>query len=222
MARRPSGPLGNSPRDLRDDFVGEPAEEIKAPAPMRWPPNPKKVTKNTFHAKVSGKNAQARADRAPFYRRGGMVHPRARGGDVKEEKPDTGMPMQGGADIGKEKPKYQFGGRVSQHTTRHVLHGDPLRSHTVTTRSTHRDRLAGEFKGGGRITTAQRKALPSSDFALPGKGTGAGGKGPGSYPIDTEARARNALARGAQHAGPAKLATIKAKVRAKYPGIKQT
>jgi hypothetical protein len=76
-----------------------------------------------------------------------------------------------------------------------------------------------KFKAGGHITTAQRKALPSSDFALPGKGKGAGGKGPGSYPIDTPNRARNALARGAQHASPAERATIERKVHAKYPGI---
>lgn len=69
------------------------------------------------------------------------------------------------------------------------------------------------------ITARQRRALPSKDFALPGKGEGKGGKGPGSYPIDTKARARNALARGAQHASPAELKTIKSKVRRKYPGI---
>jgi len=46
---------------------------------------------------------------------------------------------------------------------------------------------------GGHITTAQRKALPSSEFALPGKGKGAGGKGPGSYPLDTAGGARAAL-----------------------------
>lgn len=69
------------------------------------------------------------------------------------------------------------------------------------------------------ITAAQRQALPASKFALPGKGTGPGGKGPGSYPIDTPARARNALARGAQHASPAELATIRRKVAARYPSI---
>jgi hypothetical protein len=69
------------------------------------------------------------------------------------------------------------------------------------------------------ITTTRRKALPASEFALPGKGSGPQGKGAGSYPIDTIGRARNALARGAQHASPAELATIKRKVRAKYPSI---
>lgn len=65
-----------------------------------------------------------------------------------------------------------------------------------------------------------REKLPSKDFALPGKGTGKAGKGPGSYPIDTAGRARNALSRGAQNASPAQQAEIKKKVAAKYPSIK--
>jgi hypothetical protein len=73
--------------------------------------------------------------------------------------------------------------------------------------------------GMAKITAAKRNALPSSDFALPGKGEGTKGKGSGSYPIDTPGRARNALARGAQHASPSELATIKRKVHAKYPSI---
>jgi hypothetical protein len=68
------------------------------------------------------------------------------------------------------------------------------------------------------ITTRRRKALPAKD-TLPGRGSGPGRKGPGSYPIDTKARARNALARGAQHASPGELATIRRKVKAKYPSI---
>lgn len=71
------------------------------------------------------------------------------------------------------------------------------------------------------LTIAQRKKMPASKFALPGKGEGPHGKGAGAYPIDTKARARNALARGAQHASPSELATIRRKVKAKYPGIKQ-
>lgn len=69
------------------------------------------------------------------------------------------------------------------------------------------------------ITAKARRKLPSKDFALPGKGTGPGGKGPGSYPIDTIGRARNALARGAQNASPAEQATIRRKVEEKYPSI---
>jgi hypothetical protein len=74
---------------------------------------------------------------------------------------------------------------------------------------------------GGRLTAEERREMPSGEFALPGHGEGPGGHGAGAYPIDTEARARNALARGAQHASPSELATIKRKVHAKYPGIKE-
>lgn len=69
------------------------------------------------------------------------------------------------------------------------------------------------------LSTAQRKAMPSSSFALPGKGTGPSGKGPGSYPIPDASHARNALARVSQHGSPAEKAAVRAKVRAKFPGI---
>lgn len=69
------------------------------------------------------------------------------------------------------------------------------------------------------LTAEQRQNMPRSDFALPGKGEGPKGSGSGSYPIDTIGRARNALARGAQHASPSELATIRRKVKAKYPSI---
>ena len=61
------------------------------------------------------------------------------------------------------------------------------------------------------LTTSQRKALPAEDFAL----------GKGHYPIPDLNHARNALARAAQFASPEEQATIKAKVHAKFPGIKQ-
>lgn len=64
---------------------------------------------------------------------------------------------------------------------------------------------------------AQREKLPSKDFALPGKGTGKGGKGPGSYPIDTKGRARSALSRASANASPA--AEIKRKIAKKFPSI---
>jgi hypothetical protein len=73
---RPAGPLGNSPRDLCDDFVGEAAELAKGGKPMRWPPNPKRITTNTFHAKVSGGTSNKRADRAPSFRRGHFMQGR--------------------------------------------------------------------------------------------------------------------------------------------------
>ncbi len=60
------------------------------------------------------------------------------------------------------------------------------------------------------LTSAQRRKLPETDFALPGR----------RYPFHNIEHARDALARGAQNASPAELATIKAKVHARYPGIK--
>ena len=70
------------------------------------------------------------------------------------------------------------------------------------------------------LRMAQRKRLPKSDFALPGKGEGPSGKGAGSYPIPNASHARNALARVSQHGTPAEKATVRAKVRRKFPGIK--
>lgn len=72
-----------------------------------------------------------------------------------------------------------------------------------------------------KLTAARRRALPRSDFALPGKGAGPEGKGSGSYPIDTTRRARNALSRVSQHGSPGEKATVRAAVHRKYPGIKQ-
>jgi hypothetical protein len=60
------------------------------------------------------------------------------------------------------------------------------------------------------ITSKERKALPDSAFALPKKR---------KYPLDTANRARNALAR--EHfASPEEQATIKSKVKRRYPNIK--
>ena len=71
-----------------------------------------------------------------------------------------------------------------------------------------------------KLSARQRQKMPSSNFALPGKGEGKSGKGAGSYPIPDEAHARNALARVAQHGSAQEQATVKRKVAAKYPGIK--
>lgn len=72
------------------------------------------------------------------------------------------------------------------------------------------------------LTAKKRQALKSSQFALPGKGEGKGGKGAGSYPIPDASHARNALARVAQHGTAAEKATVRAKVKAKYPNIGQS
>jgi len=69
------------------------------------------------------------------------------------------------------------------------------------------------------LTAKQRKKLPKSQFALPGKGEGPQGKGAGSYPIPDRAHARNALARVSQHGSPSEKAAVRAKVHKKYPDI---
>jgi hypothetical protein len=69
------------------------------------------------------------------------------------------------------------------------------------------------------LKAADRKRLPSSSFALPGKGEGKSGKGSGSYPIPDASHARNALARVSQHGSSSEKAQVRAKVKAKFPGI---
>jgi hypothetical protein len=51
--------------------------------------------------------------------------------------------------------------------------------------------------------------MSPSQFALPGR----------RYPIDTLGRARNALARVAQHGSPSEKATVRRRVHARYPSI---
>ena len=71
----------------------------------------------------------------------------------------------------------------------------------------------------GWLSAADRKRLPSSDFALPGKGDGPEGKGSGSYPIPDKAHARNALSRVSQFGSSSEKAAVRAKVHSKYPDI---
>jgi hypothetical protein len=67
-----------------------------------------------------------------------------------------------------------------------------------------------------KLKMARRARMPSSSFALPGKGSGPSGKGSGSYPIPDASHARNALARSS---GKPVAAAVRAKVKAKFPGI---
>jgi hypothetical protein len=69
-----------------------------------------------------------------------------------------------------------------------------------------------------KLTAAKRRAMPKSQFALPGKDPDVPGA-KGQYPIDTPGRARNALARVAQDGTPNEQAKVKAAVREKYPSI---
>jgi len=61
-----------------------------------------------------------------------------------------------------------------------------------------------------KLTSKQRKALPSKSFAGPDR----------SYPINDPNHARNALARVSQFGTPALKAKVRSKVKAKFPGIK--
>jgi hypothetical protein len=61
----------------------------------------------------------------------------------------------------------------------------------------------------GKLTSRGRKRMKAKQFALPGK----------RYPISDAAHARNALAKVAQHGTPAEKATVRRKVKAKFPGI---
>ena len=61
-----------------------------------------------------------------------------------------------------------------------------------------------------QLTTATRKKIPTSEFALPGR----------RYPIEDEAHARNALSRVSQDGTPAEKATVRRKVHRLFPGFK--
>jgi hypothetical protein len=60
-----------------------------------------------------------------------------------------------------------------------------------------------------KLTAASRKKIPTKNFAGPDR----------SYPIEDASHARNALARVSQFGTAALKARVKAKVKAKYPGI---
>lgn len=60
------------------------------------------------------------------------------------------------------------------------------------------------------MKAAKRHSLPASDFVYPEKE---------AYPVDTKARARNALARAAQSKTSGSYETVARKVRSKYPDI---
>ncbi|MEX3929753.1 hypothetical protein AB4Y36_38080 [Paraburkholderia sp. BR10936] len=62
------------------------------------------------------------------------------------------------------------------------------------------------------ITAKGRARIAPENFALPGK----------RYPVNTPARARNALARIAQHGTPAEQRKVQNKVARRYPGIEVT
>ena len=62
-----------------------------------------------------------------------------------------------------------------------------------------------------KLTAAQRRAIPRGDFAVPSKAPGSG-----SYPIEDESHARDALARSS---GKPVAGQVRAAVARKYPGM---
>jgi len=68
------------------------------------------------------------------------------------------------------------------------------------------------------ISHARRQSLPASKVGYP-KSSSVGGKGRNAYPLDTKARARNALARAAQKGTGGNYRTIERKVNRLYPSI---
>jgi len=71
------------------------------------------------------------------------------------------------------------------------------------------------------LSADERRDLPDSDFALPGKGEGPKGKQAGSYPVPDEKHARSALSLVAQHGTPEEKAKVRAAVKRKFPSIDQ-
>lgn len=66
-----------------------------------------------------------------------------------------------------------------------------------------------KMKTGGAMTTAEREALPDSDFALRGR----------RYPINDRTHAANALARVAQHGSPHEKSVVRKRVQRRYPDM---
>jgi len=62
----------------------------------------------------------------------------------------------------------------------------------------------------GLLTTKKRKALPTSDFAIPGRR---------AYPVNDASHARNALSRVSQYGTPEEKTAVRRKVKRKFPGI---
>jgi hypothetical protein len=77
------GPIGNAPRDLRDNYVGEDAPRYVGGEPPKKTRNPKKVSSNTFHTSVTGATSNKRPDRAGHFRSGGFVRGRT-GADAED------------------------------------------------------------------------------------------------------------------------------------------
>jgi len=81
-------------------------------------------------------------------------------------------------------------------------------------------RAAAQYISEWDLGYKERQGMSSSEFALPGQGSGPEGKQGGSYPIPDESHARNALARVSQHGSEAEKKKVRAAVAKKFPNIK--
>jgi hypothetical protein len=68
------------------------------------------------------------------------------------------------------------------------------------------------------ISAARRAGLPRGAYVY-GPNSSVGGRGRKAYPIDTPARARNALARAAQSRTGGSYARVERAVNRRWPGI---
>lgn len=69
------------------------------------------------------------------------------------------------------------------------------------------------------LTAKERRSLPGSDFALPGRGKGPEGKGSGSYPIPDEKHGRAALSMVSRYGSSDEKAKVRSAVARKFPDI---
>ena len=70
-----------------------------------------------------------------------------------------------------------------------------------------------------KMTAKRRANLPRGQYVY-GPGSRVGGKGRKAYPIDTRARARNALSRAAQSHTGGTYRTVERKVNRRFPDIR--
>lgn len=152
------------------------------------------------------------------FKSGGRVTKKAKGGKVKGY--DLGGPVMG--TLG-QMPQQPMAAPLTQMGARPGAGGQsPLIGAVVDAVMKNKAASGMQQRAkGGRITMKQRKALPKGEFALPGKGAGAGGKGPGSYPVPDANHARSALSRVSANGSPAEKAAVRAKVHSRFPAIGQ-
>lgn len=132
--------------------------------------------------------------------------------------------------VGKEFLDADKGGKLPERKRArlHDHEGSPTMPHlTIADAASRTGTMADKTKRkkwvkDSRLDAKERRSLPRSDFALPGKGEGPQGKGSGSYPIPDKSHARAALSMVAAHGTAAEKKRVRAAVARKYPDIEQS